>query len=92
MALPIVYKIPVKKTWPGLSTFLHIKDIAAILVAKGQGLIEVSIPSQRALVEAIKKSFINPGPQENSGCCHRYIADSFLYFRLFAIFDPGFSS
>jgi hypothetical protein len=54
--LPREYAIPEKRTDFGFVIFFERKETAAIFVARGQGLIEVSMPSQNA----VKKARITP--------------------------------
>jgi len=56
--LPSVYAKPEKNTNFGWVIFLERKEIAATLVANGQGLIEVKIPSQRLETKPIKTASI----------------------------------
>lgn len=58
MTCPSVYKRLDSKTIFLCSAFLPIKEIATILVASGQGLIDVKMPSHKEVVSARIISFI----------------------------------
>jgi len=60
-ARPRVYNTPDRSTIRGFSRRLLMNDMAAILVARGQGLMDVRMPNQRADPRAqIVPSIIRP--------------------------------